>query len=449
MQRIPNIVPSRLRAETPANHPDANQLSAFAEKSLTELERTEVLNHLSRCIECRDVLALALPATESVQLAAKPSPTRWLTWPALRWGFVTAGVAVIAAFAVMKYQLDDQTDTRLADFRSQSENVKLSAKVQPAPLYSHAPASQAETAVAKTSSSATLDANQGKDQPPAAVQNAEPRTGNRAPAATLPAAPRPNAMIARGLLAHGGPSTGIAAPLQRNELAPPQKIEADSSKKVPAASETVEVQAAAPKPLQTSQAEGESIAAAPPAEDSDAKVGKAKDAAPGGAATATDRLAVSGRTLMQLSAVKPGLAPRWNITSIGSLQRSFDQGGTWQDVDVTGASSTGAVIAGPLKAPSARADAKTTGLDKQAAQPIFRAVAANGADVWAGGSASMLYHSSDGGNHWSRVLPSGNGSVLTGDIVSVEFPDLLHGKITTSAPEVWTTPDNGQTWQKQ
>jgi photosystem II stability/assembly factor-like uncharacterized protein len=72
-----------------------------------------------------------------------------------------------------------------------------------------------------------------------------------------------------------------------------------------------------------------------------------------------------------------------------------------------------------------------------------------GTEVWAGGSTGALFHSSDGGNHWTRVVPLFAGSTLTGDVVTVEFSDPQHGKITTSTPEVWTTTDAGQTWQKQ
>jgi photosystem II stability/assembly factor-like uncharacterized protein len=81
--------------------------------------------------------------------------------------------------------------------------------------------------------------------------------------------------------------------------------------------------------------------------------------------------------------------------------------------------------------------------------PVFRALAATGSEVWAGGSNSVLYHSRDAGAHWTRVLPSSAGTPLTGDITAVDFSDLQHGRITTSIPEVWTTADDGQTWQKQ
>jgi len=39
--------------------------------------------------------------------------------------------------------------------------------------------------------------------------------------------------------------------------------------------------------------------------------------------------------------------------------------------------------------------------------------------------------------------------LLTGDISSIQFSDLEHGKVATSTGELWLTSDNGHTWQKQ
>jgi photosystem II stability/assembly factor-like uncharacterized protein len=81
--------------------------------------------------------------------------------------------------------------------------------------------------------------------------------------------------------------------------------------------------------------------------------------------------------------------------------------------------------------------------------PVFRAVAAAGPEVWAGGADSMLYHSADGGEHWTRVLPSDGGVVLRGDITSVQFPDPQHGTVSTSTSDIWATNDGGQSWRRQ
>ena len=109
---------------------------------------------------------------------------------------------------------------------------------------------------------------------------------------------------------------------------------------------------------------------------------------------------------------------RWTISPQGKLQRSADQGKTWQDVPVAGHTK-------------------------------FRAVSVLGLDLWVGGDAGLLYHSRDGGVIWTQVKPAYQGHTLGGDIVRVDFPDPQHGQLTTAAHQVWTTSDAGLTWQKQ
>ena len=185
-----------------------------------------------------------------------------------------------------------------------------------------------------------------------------------------------------------------------------------------------------------------------------AKVGRAKPAAnaPSGA---TPVSTMATRNFSQMSAgpelASSAPAPRWTITSTGGLQRSLDQGVTWQAIDVMAnpESSTNATSL-QISANNSRAKRKDAhALKQDAASPLFRAVAANGAEVWAGGSGGALYHSPDAGDHWTRIVPASVGFTLTGDILSLEFPDPQHGKVSTSAAEIWITSDDGQTWQKQ
>jgi hypothetical protein len=162
------------------------------------------------------------------------------------------------------------------------------------------------------------------------------------------------------------------------------------------------------------------------------------------------------RNMEQLAALSPGRPPLWSISAAGTLQRSFDQGNTWQDVSVSGAPvafegrdldiSAEAQSVKDDKAP--RVKAKSAG-KKDTGSPVFRAVIVNGSDVWAGGLNGSLYHSADAGNRWTRIVPSSAGSVLTGDIVGIEFPDPQHGKLSTSTAETWITDDSGQTWRKK
>jgi photosystem II stability/assembly factor-like uncharacterized protein len=161
-------------------------------------------------------------------------------------------------------------------------------------------------------------------------------------------------------------------------------------------------------------------------------------------------LARSSASLSMIPATAASASgPRWTITSAGGLQRSYDEGKTWQDVSVI-ANSASANIA--LQAePSALYSQNAPQLKKKkdsVASPIIRAISASSSEIWAGAAGGVLYHSSDAGNHWTSITPSDNGVLLTGDIVSLQFSDASHGKITTSTSEIWTTTD-GQHWSKQ
>jgi hypothetical protein len=163
------------------------------------------------------------------------------------------------------------------------------------------------------------------------------------------------------------------------------------------------------------------VAPASPVEMADAKPGsplaavvpgRAKDALAEPQNDQSDKFGATNYAAMT------SLAPRWTLSADGTLQRSLDTGATWQTIVVS-------------------------------SKTVFRALAANDLDIWVGGSAGALFHSSDAGEHWTQVRPVANGAFLEDDIVGVEFTDSLHGKLTSSAEETWITADAGQTWNKQ
>ena len=101
MQSVPQIVRDRLRAAAfEGAHVDADVLTAFAERSLSDRERSRVLDHLAGCSECRGVVALALPPSETTTTVLTPARRGWLSWPAFRWGFAAAGIVIIAVAAL-------------------------------------------------------------------------------------------------------------------------------------------------------------------------------------------------------------------------------------------------------------------------------------------------------------------------------------------------------------
>jgi hypothetical protein len=295
------------------DHPDANLLTAFVERSLKSAERVRVLGHLAACSSCREVVSFsAMPETSTV-VSLAPSASSWLFWPALRWGAAVACVVVVGAVVTLHQKREPQ---------------QMAAVVT--------------------------------DGRPAEARNSEQNTSSQLP---------------------GTHKTATASPKDANHpVAPASPIEMADART------------------------GSPLAAVVP--------GRAKDALAEPQNDQSDKFGTTNYAAMT------SLAPRWTLSADGTLQRSLDTGATWQTIVVS-------------------------------SKTVFRALAANDLDIWVGGSAGALFHSSDAGEHWTQVRPVANGEALADDIVGVEFTDTLHGKLTSSAEETWITADAGQTWQKQ
>jgi photosystem II stability/assembly factor-like uncharacterized protein len=165
---------------------------------------------------------------------------------------------------------------------------------------------------------------------------------------------------------------------------------------------------------------------------------------------ANAQIALNGRDMMHMATLAPGgLQTFWKLDSGGRLQRSSDQGKTWRAVDVT---ANPGLYAASLAVAAETSSARAKDAEKARKVPAsltFRALVVTGSDVWVGGSGGALYHSADAGNLWTRIVPVASGRTLTADVVSLEFSDPQHGKLSTSTSEVWITADAGQTWQKK
>ncbi len=347
MTEIPKIVSQRLQATTTlGDHPDPNLLSAFAESSLGKRDKVEVLQHLSQCTNCREIVSLSAPQPDianAVSLA--PESRRWLSVPVLRWGAALVCVLVVGAAVTLRHKPE-----------------------------SRPPAG------------ATADA-----KPAAGPQLPAPNNITANPAGSLQA----NVII----------NTPLAKPAA--SLQTPTRAKAVNPNHAPAN----------PAPVEMAEARTASSFA-------DIVPGRAKDAlaesqsAPTAKAMAGTLAMNKGMPAASDAFLPENLIPRWTLSSDGTLQRSLDSGRTWQTIPVS-------------------------------SHTIFRALYAAGFDIWVGGAAGSLFHSSDAGQHWTQVRPVANGEALKDDIIGVEFRDALHGKLTSSIQETWITTDAGQTWQKQ
>jgi hypothetical protein len=125
----------------PGAHPDENLLAAFAERALTPNERESVLEHLSACVRCRDIVFLTQQAfsdtivDEARVVTVTPAPGRRRLW----WGPVAAGgvlAVLLIAGPILMYR--ERASLRSASLRSMKQ---VASEIQPA---SPAAISQAE-----------------------------------------------------------------------------------------------------------------------------------------------------------------------------------------------------------------------------------------------------------------------------------------------------------------
>ena len=466
MQNVPKFVLKRLK-ETPSaggSHPDADLLTAFAEQSLSGNERARLMEHLALCGDCRDVVALALPATETVAMpVASATRIGWLTWPALRWGALAAGILAVASIGMVEYSHRNQQQEIVAS--NQTQGSAAVRAFERAPITPQAAVPQTEMGKKTLAGSRILAAHK-------AAPEARPAQLAAGSAGGIGGGVFAGNGSGSGAGIGSGSGGGVAVRDQNPVPDMRQQLKAGT------VSETIEVSGAAGAVNTESATISQDVVAqnqtGVPLQGrkvADLDVVKAKDPVPGQAAAsaAPPQLASPGPLQTSASLMVRAL-PRWTVSSSGVLQRSFDGGNTWENVNpVLNPELIGGRVA---MASAARTDA--AGLDRaeqsQAAQsqakpsqdkqdrkvmaapnpaPVFRAVAVSGLEVWAGGSDGALYHTSDGGNRWTRVTPLTTAMVLTGDVIGIQFSDTQHGKISTSTAEIWTTSDAGQTWQKQ
>lgn len=422
MTEVPKIVQFRLRAmgsgrPEGSSHPDADVLAAFAEQALSQAERDGVLGHLALCRNCRDVVVLALPATEpaaavagseavavDTETAFEPvseKPRRsWFAWADmrpfnLRWAALTAGVAValLAVYVGLGHRQNPASPGAARIARSD---------------VSSAPAPQIASELKPQNS---LEANAAKveAQPETAKEKREVPSGRMRTAFTKKnQVGQPGALVANSRVAN--------SPAPAEQTLAPAAGELASS-----ANETVETSAATTKVATTSsdtdvmtRGQAFSVEKAKPPVD-EAVAGDAGKIATVHAPMAlqTNGAFVSRAALPPPATLKQGTM--WMI-SAGLLKRSLDGGRSWQTV-----------------------------LEDEHSWLCY---ATHGQEVWVGGQAGALQHSNDGGVSWSSIAVIAHGQPLNSDLIQidVQYPGIA---LTTASHEIWSSSDGGKTWEKK
>jgi hypothetical protein len=470
MENLPKIVRARLQRPAPSTadlHPDADLLTAFAEHSLAAGERDQVLEHLARCSDCRDVVALALPAPEPAALTPSHRPARigWLSLPVLRWGVVAAGIALVTSVGILQYRQRHQEKTLVATSlisRGQSADSALqNSALSPSAAASQPVAPQTESAKRTGLAKQTEMAKKAPVPSPSRPENS--LAVNKPLPAPKAIFPRPEPMrrstsvgAVHGATSGYGFSSSAGRSSNAVQVSPQHNAE-------PAPADQLQI------------------------------VDKAKPASP----QASSALVPAPLLHTEPTVMKGSSVPRWTISAGGALQRSLDGGKTWLDVDIAvndsvsanllrlpNGMNTSTVVEVTSAAPEVQTETQTESKTQPKSEPkfaaksaaksmarssvpsnvksaqvppapppltIFRAVSvsSDATEVWAGGSGGALFHTVDAGNRWSRVVPYDAGIVLTGDVIRIQFSDPRDGIVTTSNAEVWTTLDAGQTWHKR
>jgi hypothetical protein len=463
MEQLPKIVQQRLQATAKAGvHPDPDLLTAFAEKSLNERERGLVLQHLAQCVDCRNVISLAMPEVEPTPSTPAKSRTPWLTWPVLRWGALAACVVVVSAAVSLHYERRPNAEPTLAKTtpasapaangagESQASNQvgeKLAAKIMPplsdadrdrltaGKLAKQSDSDDKENATSAVATSAVnsvplvgpaknpLTNERMADTVTTSANRPSQPIRQMAAAAPAPAAP-PGTKVINGAPESGGRTDNteyVARSMNQTVTVQSEPLPA------PSTAEAVEPKAKDETPKRESAASAAVVAGTLPADQkadvsSAETVSGAYDGQPRSKKLATET-ATAKISTAQTAIAKTSIGQtlpaearlRWTLSPAGSVQRSLDSGKTWQTIPVAG-------------------------------DIVFRALAANDSDIWVGGSAGALFHSPDAGQHWDQVKPSVDGKPLAADIIGLKFSDALHGRLTTNSNQIWTTSDGGSSW---
>ena len=438
MSDVPKIVHDRLRASAPGGaHPDADVLTAFAEQALSGAEREGVVRHLSRCADCREAVALSIPPMETIVL---PTDDRggvpaagtsgiglrsWFVWPNLRWAAMAA--AVVVGVAVLTLGPGKQHQSMVDNANQQAEKATPSsdASAKPAaPLADQAVAPVAGT-TAKPDNSLAREARASKMIAPQPLR-AETRAATDS-AAQFADKKRADSLESKGNFSYDATKLTPQAPAARAASVSGGIVASEQPEQMIGSShETVVVNGSAgvlqPAPMED-RLTARNVAAPPiekakPAAKEEAQLkaqaenDEAQKKLPG-AMSASSQLIVLQKARSKQS---KDVAAQWSLTQ-GRLQRSLDAGATWQ-------------------------------IALQRQHPLL-SFGMRGSDVWAGGGAGTLFHSTDSGTTWTMVQPSTKSESLSSDIVAIEVRSPAEIVLSTSDNESWTTGDAGKTWEKK
>jgi hypothetical protein len=392
-----------------AQHPDADQLTAFAEQALPAHEREQTLAHLATCAECRRLVFLA-QADEPVQAAQplsikKPWFAGWnLLWPA---------AAALAGIVGLSVHLRHVTTNGSAEPKVAIVTEALPIPVAP-PLAPSVP-----PPVARTSA---------KPMPRVVVKVPEVAAPTTEAAVTMQAQSASQAQADQGFVRKTTPAVPLHGPMinQQQQIivaAGPPPALAQKYVQAPGS----QAQAALPAPAATPAAgmAGMGVARATPAP---------LPAAPPVTVTL-------GETMRAAAAAAPAPAPAAAKAAPQAANQTVDVDSLSDMVSngmsLNTTSARGAIL---TELPSGRATVSK---------------ASNGSRTVALDDAGAVFVSKDSGVHWTAVKAQWPGRAVR---VSLNAPEAKTRNLKAATPEpftlitdagvTWTSKD-GQRWKPQ
>ncbi|HWC16374.1 MAG TPA: zf-HC2 domain-containing protein [Terriglobales bacterium] len=425
MDRLGNILKQRLMAQQSpdSDHPAADMLVAFAERVLRAPEHERVLSHLAVCPACRQAVALAASEPGEFQPLTSSVPSRWaIRLPsAIRWVSAAAALAVAAGVGALFYQHQEKPLLLSANRVEKTQNTEPSAP--PANTAPQASDREITDAFEKTRSKSGGGAIAGPKRD-GVGEHMENKKAAKAVVGGLVGSSHAKAETVPTQMANAFTTGNTANAQSRGDWAfetkpgaplnPPPPPQVQSRVAPPAAPQMFPQAYTARETAELRRAESDtkSGASGPTVHSSQPGVGAA--------AKPVASFAIAGPPKAHTAYV--GSLAYWTISSSGKLQRLSQNGGSTAVEPAPGVT--------------------------------VRAVAAQGIEVWAGGSQldlsatqsqprPVLFHSSDAGETWTKIE-----GPWQGPIQSLVLPDL-HSLTVVTSDGRWATADAGKSWARK
>ncbi len=473
MPELSTLLRQRLRAteDRTLQHPDPDTLNAYVEELLPADEREQVVEHISRCSPCREIVALTTPdavlaaeAQATVSAAAAAPRKRWFLSPAFGLaGSVAAmilGVVLILRLSaphspVHQVQEAQATPAGVANPLASHRSAEIS---QPPPQGGVQSSTASADVAGSTATAPHMTATNRAPSSEPAMQRERRAMASRVP--VVVADLRGQDFVNKTFLANTYDTQSASAvyrdlpqapvPAQSNlAFAPPAVVEGN--------------------PFQSN---GNFVIPANPA-GSNRGVLTLYSTHTGGSNTLIGKILDFGKRPLTKR-----LGPPIPSSSLGSTAMFKPGTTTVQPSDAISAakseagSGSGELAGSPAftsraLAPSARA--QVAGVSQYQWKVVqgkllrssdlshwteenpsgeslqFSVVSPNGAEIWAGGNDATLVHSRDGGATWERITL---GAAATGTISSIEAAGQ-NVMVKSSSGQSWASQDGGKSWMLQ